>query len=157
MADPGIPPESVADGPDFPVRAGNTNEAQYLDDAVAWGDYQPTRNSEISSVSQNSYDNAQISYSNANEALSSANSASASASDAAQSADSAQSAANYQGAWSTLSGAYSLGITVSHTSRTWRLDVDLADVTLSEPGQTADWTDITIFNTAQAQAAAISF
>lgn len=69
--------------------------------------------------------------------------AAASEVNAAASASAAQSVANYQGAWSTLTGAYNLGISASHNSKTWRLDVNLADITLSEPGVSGDWTDIT--------------
>lgn len=72
-----------------------------------------------------------------------ATNAAASEANAATSAAAAESAANYVGPWSTLTGPYSLGITTSHVGKTWRLDVNLADITASEPGVSGDWTDIT--------------
>ena len=62
---------------------------------------------------------------------------------AAQSALEANSTANNQGAWSGLSGALNKGLSVTHTGSTWILNVDLADVTLSEPtAGNSDWTEV---------------
>lgn len=65
MATPSIPPEIVVDGPPFPTRAGTTDKTQYLIDADTWGQYQPTRNSEMNDVAQNVSDNSNITYNNA--------------------------------------------------------------------------------------------
>jgi len=75
-------------------------------------------------------------------ALSETNAAS-SAVAAQDAAASAEAIANYKGEWSALTGALSKPASVDHNSKTWRLENNLADVTLSEPGVTADWTDIT--------------
>lgn len=66
-----------------------------------------------------------------------------SAVDAQNAAEAAESSSNYVGPWSTLTGAYNLGITTSHSGKTWRLDVSLADITTSEPGVSGDYTDVT--------------
>jgi len=51
----------------------------------------------------------------------------------------AASSANFEGAWSSLTGALNKPASVSHIGRVWLLLNNLADVTLSEPGVTADW------------------
>lgn len=79
----------------------------------------------------------------ADEAQAQASIATTQADIATQQAEIASSVANYQGLWSNLTGAYSLGITVGHNDKTWRLDVDVADITLSEPSVSGDWTDVT--------------
>lgn len=63
----------------------------------------------------------------------------ASAAAAATSADAAAAAANFVGEWSALSGPLNKPATVRHTGNFWVLLVNLADVTLSEPGVSADW------------------
>ena len=65
-----------------------------------------------------------------------------SASDAEASAVTAQSSANFKGLWSNLTGALNVPSTVEHNDKTWQLLNNLADVTLSEPGVTADWSEI---------------
>lgn len=75
-------------------------------------------------------------------ATDSANSAAAAAqakSAAELARDAAQATANFKGAWSSLSGALSLPATVLHNGQIWSLLVNLANVTTSEPGVTADW------------------
>lgn len=47
--------------------------------------------------------------------------------------------ANFMGAWSSLTGALNKPASVSHTGRVWLLLNNLANVTTSEPGVTADW------------------
>lgn len=57
----------------------------------------------------------------------------------------AQAAANYKGAWSDLTGEASVGISVSHSSIFWALNVSLADITASEPSAAnTDWSEIAI-------------
>jgi hypothetical protein len=47
--------------------------------------------------------------------------------------------ANFKGAWSGLVGALNMPAMVSHSGQRWNLLNDLADVTASEPGVSADW------------------
>lgn len=54
----------------------------------------------------------------------------------------ANAAANFKGAWSALSGALNLPAAVYHDGGNWALLNDLADVTASEPGVSADWVEI---------------
>lgn len=68
-----------------------------------------------------------------------ADEADASATSAAASAAVATAAANYKGEWSDLIGALNIPASVSHDDKFWMLVNNLADVTLSEPGVTADW------------------
>jgi len=50
--------------------------------------------------------------------------------------------ANFKGAWASLSGALNVPATVWHNSRVWALLNNLANVTTSQPGVSADWVDI---------------
>lgn len=50
--------------------------------------------------------------------------------------------ANFKGAWSSLTGALNVPAAVWHNSRVWALLVNLANVTTSQPGVSADWVDI---------------
>jgi hypothetical protein len=52
--------------------------------------------------------------------------------------------ANFKGTWSSLSGALNKPASVLHSGRFWQLLNNLADVTASEPGVTADWAQIGI-------------
>jgi hypothetical protein len=81
----------------------------------------------------------------AQEALSSADIAVAaaeeSAESAAESADSASLAlalSNYVGSWSSATGAASKPASYGHNGAVWALNVDLADITLSEPSLSND-------------------
>ena len=69
------------------------------------------------------------------------------ASDAAASAQEVQSvvvaSANFAGEWSSLTGPISVPSSVYHNGQYWQLLNNLADVTLSEPGVSADWASIT--------------
>ena len=51
----------------------------------------------------------------------------------------AASSANFAGAWSSLTGALNKPASVSHVGRFWILLNNLANVTTSEPGVSADW------------------
>jgi hypothetical protein len=66
------------------------------------------------------------------------------AQDAADSAASAIASANFKGAWSSLTGALNIPASVSHSGSIWILLNNLADVTASEPGVSADWQDLPI-------------
>lgn len=66
--------------------------------------------------------------------------ADASANLAALSAEAAAASSGFAGVWSSLTGPLEKHVTVAHNDSDWRLLVDLADVTASEPSQTnADW------------------
>ena len=56
---------------------------------------------------------------------------------------------NYKGQWNLLTGALDTPASVSHVGSTWLLLNNLADVTLSEPGITADWRNLTGFSYAE--------
>ena len=65
-----------------------------------------------------------------------------SATSAANSASLAALTANNLGAWSSLTGSFTLGNSVNHNESVWIANVDIADVTLSEPSSTnSDWTE----------------
>lgn len=68
--------------------------------------------------------------------------AAASAAEAAASAATVTSSANFAGAWSSLTGALNKPASVLHSSKYWQLLNNLADVTVSEPGVTGDWSVI---------------
>lgn len=63
-----------------------------------------------------------------------------SASNAFTSAENAASTSGYMGLWSAQTGAASKPYSVGHEGGVWALNVDLADVTLSEPSNgNSDW------------------
>ena len=66
-------------------------------------------------------------------------SAATSETNAANSATAASNSANFKGAWSSLTGALNKPATVLHQGAYWVLLNNLADVTASQPGVTADW------------------
>lgn len=69
---------------------------------------------------------------------------SVSAKNDAQTASSvSQASANYKGTWSSLTGALSVPSSVAHNGSFWLLNVNVADITLSEPTNiNTDWTKI---------------
>ena len=69
-------------------------------------------------------------------------SATASAEAAASSAVMSSANANFKGAWSALTGALAVPASVLHAGKNWQLIDDLADVTASEPGVSADWVEM---------------
>lgn len=76
---------------------------------------------------------------NATTASTAASNASASEVAALANAAVALAAANYVGAWSTLTGAKSVGISTDHEGAFWILVTATADVTADEPGVSAKW------------------
>ena len=82
---------------------------------------------------------ADASYSNALDSQVSAVDALASKNAAALSEANAAASANFKGAWSSLTGAIAKPASVSHNGAYWALLNNLADVTASQPGVTADW------------------
>lgn len=83
-------------------------------------------------------------------AASSAADALVSENNAADSALTAQSLANFKGRWSDATGAATIGSSYSHNGSTWRVEVAIADITLSEPSRAnTDWqiiNDVNISN-----------
>jgi len=76
------------------------------------------------------------------DAATSETAAAASETAAAASATISQSNANFKGLWSNLTGALNIPASVYHSLLNWQLLNNLADVTASEPGATADWVAI---------------
>lgn len=72
-------------------------------------------------------------------AAASASSASASASSAATSAANISALANFKGDWSSQTGAMNKPASVFHNGAYWALLNNLANVTTSQPGVSADW------------------
>ena len=68
-------------------------------------------------------------------------SAAVSAANAANSEQNAADSVNFVGNWADQTGVATKPYSVAHKGTTWRLVNNLTDVTLSEPGITADWFD----------------
>lgn len=79
------------------------------------------------------------SYDNALDAQGSATAAAASKTSASASEANVAALANFKGAWSALTGAIAKPASVFHNGAFWALLNNLADVTTSQPGVTADW------------------
>lgn len=122
-----LPPAPVR-GEDFETFAQKANDhvaalTPWTDEANALGSYIETTAATVDS-----------------DAAAAANSA-----DSANQASSiATSSANFEGEWSSLTGSLSVPVSVYHDGRHWNLLNDLADVTTSEPGVSADWATIFI-------------
>ena len=82
---------------------------------------------------------ADASFDNATDAQASATAALASKNAAALSEANAAASANFKGDWSSLTGAIAKPASVSHNGAIWGLLNNLADITTSQPGVTADW------------------
>ncbi|MEA2091222.1 MAG: hypothetical protein U9O83_02520 [Campylobacterota bacterium] len=81
----------------------------------------------------------------ASQVNSDATDAESSAVEAADSASSALAGSNNKGNWSALTGALNIPASVNHNDSVWMLNVNLADVTLSEPTDVnSDWTEISV-------------
>lgn len=81
-------------------------------------------------------------YTNAGAAFASATDATNAALVAGDASAAAIGSANFKGLWPDLTGALPKPATVKHNGRFWLLLNNLADVTLSEPGVSADWTSL---------------
>ena len=64
------------------------------------------------------------------------------ANNASDAAGQALAASNFKGLWSSITGALNKTACVKHNGRFWLLLNNLANVTTSEPGVSADWTSI---------------
>lgn len=92
----------------------------------------PTFRTEANALAANMYDNAVEAEADAVTAAAAA--ATASAADANVAA-----VASFKGAWSSLTGALAKPASVFHNGAYWALLNNLADVTASQPGVSADW------------------
>jgi len=84
-------------------------------------------------------DLAQVAKDNADDAYASSGIAAASAVSAATSEANTAAFANFKGNWSALTGALAKPASVFHNGAFWALLNNLADVTASQPGVSADW------------------
>jgi hypothetical protein len=82
---------------------------------------------------------AQVALDNATDALASATSAASNATATAASAANVSALSNFKGTWASLAGAIAKPASAFHNGAYWALLNNLADVTLSQPGVTADW------------------
>ena len=80
-----------------------------------------------------------VTYNNAVDAFSSATTASNAAVSATSASSIALGASNFKGEWSSLTGALAKPASVHNGGRFWLLLNNLADVTTSTPGVSADW------------------
>jgi hypothetical protein len=80
-----------------------------------------------------------VTYNNAVDAYNNAVAGAASASAAAASQVNVAALANFKGTWSSLAGAIAKPASVFNNGAYWALLNNLADVTTSQPGVTADW------------------
>lgn len=80
----------------------------------------------------------------ANSAANSSTNASGAANNANIYAQLAASSANFKGEWGDLTGGLIVPSSVFHDGVYWQLLIDVADVTLSEPGVSGDWAAIDV-------------
>ncbi len=114
--------------PDRNSQDAPTFTANYID----WLNYQPTNITGMNvTVGEINTATAQVTVEK--------DAAAASAASAAVSADNAALSANLKGEWSAQTGAAAKPYNVVHSGLVWMLINNLADVTTSEPGVTADW------------------
>ncbi|MES2685492.1 MAG: hypothetical protein V4706_01655 [Pseudomonadota bacterium] len=92
----------------------------------------PDLQAEMNAAKANVFANAGITYDNAVEAAASATAAATSEANAAA-------MANFKGLWSAQVGALNKPASVDHNGAFWGLLNNLADVTTSQPGVSADW------------------
>ena len=127
-------PPPIAGAPPVPNSALEepTFDAQF-EAFLQWldNDAQPGMNAAVESVSINAADAAAA----AATAVQSANNATAAS-------DVAIGAINFKGMWASLTGALAKPATVKHNGRFWLLLNNLANVTTSQPGVSADWTSL---------------
>ena len=117
-----------------PPQPGDT-PAEFNTNAFAWVDAIDTFTTEANAL-------ATAVDADATAAAASAVSAASSATDATNASTAALAAANFKGNWSDLTGALNKPASVYHNSVVWMLLNNLANVTTSQPGVSADWTAI---------------
>lgn len=83
-------------------------------------------------------------FNNAVEASDATDTCIAAAASATAAASQAVAAANFKGEWPDLTGPLNKPACVKHNGRFWMLLNNLADVTTSQPGVSADWTSLNV-------------
>ena len=143
---PTTPPSITA----LPSAPDPTNRATFNTLAYPWSAALPTFGTQVSAVATNVKANADEAAGSATSAaaqvtLAAAQVTAASVQSAASAASAAAAAAsaNLKGTWASQTGAIAKPASVTHNSKVWGLLNNLADVTASQPGVTADWVDIT--------------
>lgn len=125
-------PISPPPAPTVPVYPA-LGSPSFNEDAYAYGSAMPGVSAALGDLAENVAINAQIGHDNSVTA--------AQAAQLAQDArDAASGAANFKGLWSMLGGPLNKPASVKHNNRIWLLLNNLADVSASEPGVSADWT-----------------
>lgn len=114
------------------VPARTQTQAEFTTNADAFLGALPTFRTELNALGENVYDNA-------DEAAAAAVSATADAASAAAAEANTAALANFKGNWSSLTGALAKPASVFHNGAFWALLTNLADVTTSQPGVSADW------------------
>jgi hypothetical protein len=151
MADTPVTPPSIPSWPTPPSRSDEP--AEFITEADAFVAAFPTQTTAFNALAANVLFNAESAFDSAAEAVVSVGLAEDEADEAAAQAalsagyagDSLSSsvisagAANLKGAWDDQTGAATKPYSVTHVGRIWVLLNNLADVTASEPGVTADW------------------
>lgn len=112
--------------------ARTQTQAEFTTNADNFFGALPTFRTEANDLADNVYDNAV-------EAAAAAVSATADAATASAASASVAAMANFRGAWSSLTGALAKPASVFHNGAYWALLNNLADVTTSQPGVSADW------------------
>ena len=137
MAATPVTPTPVGAWPTAPQRTDAP--ATFVTRADAWVSATPTRTTEMNALATNVNTNATSAFDSAAEAVVSASAASVSAAGSATSAATAAGIAGYGGAWSSLTGAAAVPLSVAHEGAFWILLTSIADITASEPGVSVDW------------------
>lgn len=130
MTNPVTPPAAPT-VPEFPALGDPSFNAK----SYTFGTAMPGVSTGIGALATNAFTNATAANESAATAVSSANSA-------ASAAEVAMGATNFKGLWDDLTGALAKPATVKHDGRFWLLLNNLANVTTSEPGVSADWTSL---------------
>lgn len=143
---PTVTPPSISA---LPAAPDPNDRSTFNGRAYPWSAALPTFGTQVSAVATNVKANADDAAASATAAsgyvatvAASASAAAQSVADAAVQAGIAQGAANNKGNWSALTGALNMPASVVHAGKIWVLRVNLANVTTSTPGVTADWLDI---------------
>lgn len=131
---PAAPTPPPPDGTAFPPPP-STNDPDNFDPRAdaAFAAMGPLQ-TEFQAVKANVHANAQSAYDSALDAQASKTAAAASEANA-------NASANFKGAWSALTGPLAMPASVLHSGAYWNLLNPLADVTTSEPGVSADWSE----------------